>query len=395
MSITHAVPLSEKTFTQEHVEISKQYVNPKVWPGLYDNKKLKINFKTLKFIDRRIMAIKDMLYDIPDSELHKYPDNMQDHIKRHKFMIQAARSNGRGINAPKVWQSMRQYGYELSHIPMCVIKMMDNKNHFNDGRTRLEELEEQGFTHVIVDYYTCADWHSFTSFALFRNPPDKARSPQTLADVIFNGTTEIKTGRLAKTKEAIEDYVRLVTMDAYDEHNFGKIVKGILKGKSGQSSSHSNKEADDWMITNGYLNNIKDNGIYYLVVAANSKSSSIVAGAHELHRLQKAGHKVNELRLVINTGTLKGANPEASWKSTIDSFRTTYHSNIDLIKNSHFTLAQYRNIIKLFGAIPTVHSMAQTYPLNKIVEFNKIFTKKHKTFVDLGMQNSLTEFLGI
>ena len=67
MSITHAVPLSEKIFTQEHVEISKQYVNPKVWPGLYDNKALKINFKTLKFIDRRIMDIKDMLYDIPDS----------------------------------------------------------------------------------------------------------------------------------------------------------------------------------------------------------------------------------------------------------------------------------------------------------------------------------------
>ena len=40
----------------------------------------------------------------------------------------------------------------------------------------------------------------------------------------------------------------------------------------------------------------------------------------------------------------------------------------------------------------TVHSLAQTYPLNKIVGFNQVF-KKYKTFVDLDGQNALTELI--
>ena len=395
MSITHTVSLSKKTFTQEHVELSLAYINPKVWPGYYDNKILKKEFKTLKFIDRRIMAIADITYDIPEDQLEPYPLTMRQFVTNNKMMVQTARSNGRGSKAPDVWASMRKNGYELSHVPMAVVKMMDNKNHFNDGRTRLEELLEQGFTHVIVDYYTCSDWHSFTSFALFRNPPEKARSPQTLNDVITNGVQEIKSGRLKDNKEEIEKYVKRVTGDAHDENIFGKIVKGIQGGKSAQSSSLNEHQAREWLITNGYLNNIKNNGIYYLVVAASSQSSSIVAGAHELQRLRSAGIKVKKLRLVINPGTLKGADPEDSWKGIVDSFRNAYHGNIDLIKNSHFVDAKDKDIIKLFGAIATVHSMAQTYPLNKIVEFNKTFTKKHNSFMELDTQNALTELMGI
>lgn len=395
MTIAHTVPLSEKTFKPEHIRISKDYINPKVWPGLYDNKALKTNFPTLKFVERRIMAIKDIIYDIPDSEILKYPEVMREHLKRSKFMIQTARQNGRGANAKAVWESLRKRGYELSHIPMCVIGMMDDKDHFNDGRTRLEELIKQGFTDILVDYYTCSDWHSFTKFAVYRNPPEKARSPQTLSDVIFNGTSEIKAGRLQNTEEAIQEYVKIITMDAYDENNFGKIVKGILGGKSGQSASHSEADAKDWMETNGYIDNIKDNGIYYYVISAESKSSTIVGAANELQRLLSTKQQVKELRLVINPGTLKSANPEFSWKDRIDTFRKTYNENLQAVRNSHFILAENRNIIKLFGAIPTVHSMAQTYPLNKIVVFNKLFTKKHNSFVDLDTTNAMTELLGI
>lgn len=391
MSVTHTVPLSEKTFTHKHLEISKIYINTKVWPGLYNNKQIK-EFKTLKFVDRRIMAIKDITYDIPDDQLDQYPATMRQFVTNNKMMIQTARASGRGLRAHDVWASMRKYGYELSHIPMCVVQMMDGKNHFCDGRTRLEELLAQKFTHIIVDFYNCSDWHTFTSFALFRNPPDKARSPQTLNDVITNGVQEIKAGRLKDNEEDVSAYVKLVTDDGYDESNYGKILKGILAGKTGQSSSLNDRQAEDWLITNGYLNDIKGNGIYYFVVSVASLASSILAAANELDRLTLEGANVKKLRIVINPGTIKGADPERSWKKGVDSFRKTYHDSIELLKNSYFSNAKYMNIIELYGVIPTVHSLAQTYPLNKIVEFNQVF-KKYKTFVDLDGQNGLTELI--
>ena len=86
MSITHTVPLSEKTFTHKHLEISKIYINTKVWPGLYNNKQIK-EFKTLKFVDRRIMAIKDITYDIPDDQLDQYPATMRQFVTNNKMMI--------------------------------------------------------------------------------------------------------------------------------------------------------------------------------------------------------------------------------------------------------------------------------------------------------------------
>lgn len=393
MSVSHTVSLSEKTFTQKHLELSKIYVNPKVWPGLYNNKQIK-EFKTLKFVDRRIMAIKDITYDIPEDQLHQYPATMREFVIKNKQMIQTARANGRGAKAPDVWTSMRKFGYELSHIPMCVVQMMDGKNHFCDGRTRLEELLEQGFTHIITDFYTCSDWHTFTSFALFRNPTERPRSPQTLNDAITNGVQEIKSGRLKDNEEDVSAYVKRVTGDGYDDSNFGKIVKGILAGKSGQSSSLNDKQAEEWLITNGYINNIKNNGIYYLVVSYASLASSILAASKELERLITSGENVKKLRIVINPGTLKGADPEDSWKKMVDSFRKVYSESIELLRNSYFLNAKDMGIIELYGVIPNVHSLAQTYPLNKIVEFSVVF-KKHKNFVDLDTQNGLTELLGV
>jgi len=393
MSLSHAVPLSEKTFTQEHVELSKAYINPKVWPGLYNNKVLSKNFPGLKFKDRRVMAIKDIIYDIPEDQLDQYPSIMRGFAVKNKMMVQSARSNGRGNKAPEVWASIRQNGYVLSHIPMAACLMMDKKVYFNDGRTRLEELIAQGFTHVLVDYYECSDWHSFVMFSLYRNPTENPRSPQTLNDVITSGINEVTTGRLKNTQSDIEHFVKTVTNDAYGSQKFGMIVQGIQAGKKSTSQSFKEEEAKSWLTSMGYNNNENDNGIYYLVVSIESKTSTILAAANELTRLKSIGVQVKKLRLVINPGTLKGANPEKSWKDGADSFIQTHKESLNVIKDCYFNGTKLDNIIELYGIIPSVFSLAQEYPLDKLVIFDKIFSTHQKTFQDLGLSVGMTELI--
>ena len=45
MAISHAVPLSAKCFTQEHLDLSLKYISPDVYPGLYAKSDLPKNIE--------------------------------------------------------------------------------------------------------------------------------------------------------------------------------------------------------------------------------------------------------------------------------------------------------------------------------------------------------------
>jgi hypothetical protein len=60
MAISHAVPLSAKCFTQEHLDLSLKYICPDVYPGLYAKSDLP---KNIEFVKRKIMNISDIVID--------------------------------------------------------------------------------------------------------------------------------------------------------------------------------------------------------------------------------------------------------------------------------------------------------------------------------------------
>ena len=102
-----------------------------------------------------------------------------------------------------------------------------------------------------------------------------------------------------------------------------------------------------------------------------------------------AGKKVKELRVVIHTGTLQGADPELSWKTKIDNFRNEWKSALQAIKDAFFTReSEFLLKIKCFGAIPAVSSLASEYPMDKLVMFH-VGKLKNKTFGEIGFDSSM------
>ena len=54
---TMIVSKDTKTFTQNHLEQSKRFIDPKNYPELYNNDSNQIIYKNIKFIDRRLVDI--------------------------------------------------------------------------------------------------------------------------------------------------------------------------------------------------------------------------------------------------------------------------------------------------------------------------------------------------
>lgn len=381
----HSVPMEAKCFTEEHLKLTKKYINTDVWPQFFHNPTIKENFPGLKYISRKIIQIKDVVFDPDEKLIEKYPAIMRGWFQRNHFQVQLSRAHGRGLNHEKVWESLRNKGYELCHIPMSVCLLPDGKIWLMNGRTRMEELVKNDFTNIIADYYESVDYLSFDTFSLFSNPPEESRSPQTMEDVVHVGIEELKDGKL-KPKD-VYSFVQTVTGGAYTSPIIGKLVQRILAGKDSTSIPFTDKEAVTWLKNNGYHDNVNENGIYYFVSSKESAGSSVLASAKYLKKLTDAGNKVKELRVIISPGVLYGASAEDSWKKKIDNFRNLFSQNFDIIKNGYFKEYELRNVIKVYGAIPSVYALAQEYPMDKLVIF--MGKLKYKTFQELVMETSL------
>ena len=118
--LVHSVPMSVKKFTKNDIDISKKYINPEVYPGLYDPSELP---KNLKFISRQLIDINDFLIDDEEAMNKSVPA----HARHGKTNItnQTGRSNSRGVYAENVHYSLRTFGYKLDNIPMSIAVWVD------------------------------------------------------------------------------------------------------------------------------------------------------------------------------------------------------------------------------------------------------------------------------
>jgi hypothetical protein len=390
MNIVHSVPISAKKFTQKHLELSNLYFNPSVYPGLYSNTELGDDFR---YVDRRIVDINSITlddYDIfTDSDLKGYANNIG------FTQIAAIRAHGRGENADKVDASIAAEGFELSHAPISVAQCPNKKDMILDGRTRLAQLKKLGFTNVIVDYYICNSWNAYIVEGAKRNPPAKPRSPMKKEDIITHCNVAVKNGWMKREVGEIENRIKEIAGNLINYYTKQKIIHSVMYGVGHTSSVSSFDEttASNWMKRNGYIDNDKDNGIYYKVVSASAWSKAITASADKLcEELEANGKKVKELRIVLHTGTLDGADPSASWQGKIDSFRNGWKSDLHNIEKAFFTDSSRRATIKLYGAIPAVAELSGTYPLDRLVMFH-VGKLKTMSFSEIATEQALDEEL--
>lgn len=383
MALSHSVPLSAKKFTEADRLKSLQYYNPQVWPGLYSDLP-----DGMRFVDRVIMKIKDIELDIgTDADAKEIYNNY--------FMKQsgAFRMYGVGENADDVRASLNEHGYELSHIPMSVAKI-HGKQMILDGRTRLWALKDAGFETVIVDLYEIDEWKVYFREGLRRNPRHRPSSPMTKADVINNCNWHIENGWLKREWNAIIDYINDVTDKSFKPDACKKIAHNVMYGIGYSASvlSFKKETATAWLKRNGYIDNVKNNGIYYEVFASSAYSKAVAGAAARILELEGEGKTVKELRIVIHTGTLEGSNPIISWEDAIDSFRQGWKDDVNNIGKYFFGTTDLISRIKVFGAIPAVQQLAELYPMDKLVMFH-IGSLKTKSFSDIRTENGLDDSL--
>ena len=392
--VVHSVPMSVTKFTETDLEISLKYVNPDVWPGFYDNQILSEKFPGLTYVDRRIIPIKDIIMDInPDEEKENTHRNALLAFSIENVLQQEVRTGGLGQNYQDVWSDMENFGFKLSSRPVAVGFCPDKKIHIIDARTRLLKLKQAGFKNVIVDYYECKNYQSLKDFAQYSNMRRDPSSPHTPNDIVLSGINKIRLGQLKPDVVSIRFYVELVAPESFTKGVIDKIVARIHQNVIPKTSvTFTTKFAVDTLRTIGYHDNENNNGIFYYVVSTESPGSVIANAAQELLDLQNKNKKVRELRIVLQTGTLEAADPEASWKSKIDTFRNRFKDNFNNIKEAYFRDYETKNIIKLYGALPAVNSLASEYPMDRLVIFS-VGKLKDKTFAEIDMENGLTKVL--
>lgn len=386
MNMVHTVKVNTKLFTEEDLQISKMYINPDVYPGFYDNSKLP---KTFQYKGRMLIDLNEI-----GNALTAFK-NLDKKINRNCFhgltQDSLIRLMGRGINSDDVIANLNKFGYELNHIPISIAICPDGKLYSLDGRTRLEFLERAKFKNAIVDVYICTSWPEFFRQAISRNPPTIPRSPMTLGDIINHCNGAIELGWLKRDYNTIRDYVIEITDNRLKNEVMGKIIHNVLHGSgySDKVASFTEKLAIEWLRTNGYHDNENNNGIYYKVVPASSWTKSIGSVADTLvDSLFAEGKTVKELRVIIHTGTLEGADPSKSWKGKIDKFRAGWKDNLKNIENSFFQVNKRKSIIKLYGAIPAVTDLSHEYPMDKLVMFH-VGDLKDKSFAEIDTVNAL------
>ena len=382
-TMVHSVPLSAKTFTEKDLEISKKYICPDVYPGLYQESELP---KGVKYIDRRIMAIKDILLDVEDEF-----DIKKQFTKLNLMQTMLIRQYGRGSNADDVFASLSSQGFKLDKIPMSVAKCPDNKDYIQNGRTRLEKLMQEGFTHVIVDYYTCSSWDSFAKMAQITNFVEDPYSPHTKGDIITHCNHAIKMGYIKREYNDIRDRILEIAPNSFKPATINKMTLNVLQGDGHTSAvlAFTEKTAKDWLKTFGYHDNVNNNGIYYKVLSTQFHSKALTIAARYLCN-DLAGCNVKELRIVLHTDTLDGADPEVSWKSKIDNFRNKYRNAMSDLREAYYIDPKPRYTIKLFGAIPAVQSLQEQYPMDKLVMFH-VGKLKDSTFSEIDTESNLLE----
>ena len=380
MAISHAVPLSAKSFTQEHLDLSLKYISPDVYPGLYAKSDLP---KNIEFVKRKIMNISDIVIDDVDDDANK-------------FLTQGAfiRAYGRGQFADDVHASIEEQGFKLCKVPISVAYCLDKLVKLLDGRTRLEKLIKSGFTNVIVDYYKCDDNDSFSKMAQLHNSVSDPYSPHTKADIVVNCNHAIEKGWIDRKYDSILARVKEIAPNSFSKQVVNKIILNVLDGDGHTSRVHSFTEAKatDWLKRNGYHDNEKGNGIYYKVIGCGSAVPAGITGVANYLQRDLVGCNVKELRVVLHTDTLDGSCPEESFKGKIDRFRTGWDRSLDEIKDTFFPGSKISRVARLYGAVPAVVALAEVYPMDKLVMFH-VGKLKDKLFSEIDAENNLSRYL--
>ena len=356
------VPVTDISFTEAQLEASKNYINPKYYPELYTAP----IYGKIKFVDRILMNMDDFELKIPPTT------NSPSAHRLGAGSSQTARVLGAGVNRDEVHASLDK-GYLLSKVPPSVVEV-HGKKYLCNGRTRHEKLADQGKTNMIVDYYEASSWDEFNFLAIMSNRASEPESPHTLMDVKFYCHEAINTGDLQQDWDAIAERVEAIVDGTFTAKAKRKIVTDIYHGDNLSENfiAYDEKTSEKFLQTNGYIDNIHNNGIYYYAVSSQFHSKALARAANHYDKLITSGKAVKELRVCCHTGVLDGQDPIDCWRRRVDKFSRVWNTGKNQMRQAWFTTsAVEKNVITLFGATPACLELSGKFPTNKFVLYNK------------------------
>ena len=386
--------LPRRKFEQIHLDSSIVFVDPKTYPNRYRPQDLE---NGLKFHKRELIDL-----DLIVERVHSFTKTAQGprvtiagNIKETEF-------------------SIKQRGYMLTNPPAAVLRLPNGKYMWLDGRSRkyiCESKLKDPMKNMIFDVYEedrenyPDELQSFFNqaahrFSIRMNANERPASPFTTDDLIRHVVYSYQQNWIKGDIQSILNEVEKVNSNQFQPSQVNKIAMRVQKLISEFDNdikpceSWSDPMAKNWLKDEAkHQDNNNNNGIYYTTYSYStiSKSISVIAKRYQDKVLECITNNLplpKEYRLIIHTGVLKASNPEQSWKDSIDDFRTEFKDKLNNVSKAFFEDEISKSKIVLYGAIPSCWSLADEFPMNKIVKFNQ-GPLKNKLFKDIANENNL------
>ena len=349
-----------KAFTEQHLETHEKHNNKDMNSSVYGD-----DFPYGECMGTRLVPIDDVKWRGGQHQTYK------------------TRYQGGNPARKDISNSIHQ-GFKLK-LPGIMLERKSDGYYCLTGHTRYRILEDMGVQNIIATVFEIPNESDASLFALKLNPKQDPSGPMTLYDVeqeclnaLLNGWIKPKSSHYTDVIDAIGE--------RFNDICGGYFTKGAREGAIlrvyNQSSSNpgdivswdSQTQLADWMSDNKYVNT---NEVIYLVASASTVSKTITRAAKLA--VENIG---KEIRVVIQTGTLDSGNLKESYDNRVETFLSTWQSDIENIRATFFALSNEKgcnikhqvslsNNIVLYGALPALNSY---HNLKKINLFKKSAT---------------------
>jgi len=338
-----------KTFTDVHLNISKELINENNRPDLYGN-----NLSFGKDLGRQLVVIKD--------------------IKWHGTIrnTQYARAAGANPKYKEVKNSITEFGYKLSNEPIALWRRTDGLYPLT-GHTRKDILEDQGVTNVIANIYEMNDEDVASKFSLQLNRGPDPQGVLTQQDVQNECLLALDKGWIKPKLDDILNRVNEICGDSvFTENKRTYIATAVFNtwndkkpGAKKVLAWTNESDINVWMNANKYVD---VGNVMYMTTSFSQVSKAIFrAAALSVENSDK------EIRVVVHTGILDAYDLKGCYDDRVNDFKTLWYDKLKDLRIAFFksypadkSTVVLSNNITLYGALPALEAQ---HDLNKIIRY--------------------------
>lgn len=275
-------------------------------------------------------------------------------------------------------RSIREKGYNLNEVPPAVMITGPDKYILLEGRTRDSMFDTWKFETVLVDTYEHVDKNEDPGdFCFFMNTYGNPKGFATNFDakVYFNSVVDRNIDQLRELdRQQLIKWLRqkqkrinfkLTNSEADEVIHYAQFrINGAQPTVSFKASKADGVRA--WLTEHGYVDTDT-----YRYVPITSEEHNILK--YLARQLKNNPEDTREIRAVVWSGTIAASNPVKDWTFRNLEVFDRYKQFLENISAMCFDDAPIVNSrFKLYGCVPQVQSLAEKYPMNKIVKFEEL-----------------------